>query len=104
MEEGGVEFGTQQEAALEVPTVRGTIVTEVPGEGFEVPSGIGEFEDAGGDPARDCPRRPIDGLVKIDRRKDWKLAEYETTEVGAADFSPRCEIQNEAVEARKQAG
>ena len=50
VEEGGVQLAAEQEAALGVPAERRAVVAEVAGEGLQVPGGVGEFEDARGDP------------------------------------------------------
>ena len=46
VEVGGVEFAAQQEAARFVPAKGRAGVAAVVGEGFQVPGGVGEFEDS----------------------------------------------------------
>ena len=50
VEEGGVQLAAQQEAPILVPPERRAGPTAVCREGFEVPGGVGEFENAGEKP------------------------------------------------------
>ena len=44
----GVEFGAEVGTALWVPDEGVAVIAHVLGEGLQVPGGVGEFEDAGG--------------------------------------------------------
>lgn len=42
---GGIEFASQEEAAIAIPTEGGTVVATVLGKGLEIPGGVGKFEN-----------------------------------------------------------
>ena len=46
VEEGGVEFAAEEEAALFVPSKRRAVPATVRCERFEIPSGVGQFKRA----------------------------------------------------------
>ena len=50
MEKGGVEFATEQKAPGFIPTKRRAIESAVLRERFQVPGGVGQFENAGEQP------------------------------------------------------
>ena len=47
VEEGGVEFALESEAAGGVPDEGLPLVAAVAGEGLEIPGGVGQLQDAG---------------------------------------------------------
>ena len=49
VKEGSVEFRPKEKTADGIPAERRAFVTDVLGEWFEVPGGVGKFEDAGED-------------------------------------------------------
>ncbi len=69
VEEGGVQLAAQQEAPILVPPERRAGPAAVLREGFEIPGGVGEFENAGSN--------EIAPLVSnIFRTYHWQLLKY----------------------------
>ena len=74
VEEGGVQLGAEQEAAVLVPAKRRAVEAAVTGEGLQVPGSVGKFEDAREEPI--CQvfcilPSTLSGIVF--RIQDWEL-------------------------------
>ena len=88
MEKRGVQFATKQKAPGFIPAERRAVEAAVLREGFQVPSGVGQFENAGQYPIAQgfAIARPRAGLGVGGRWEDGKLLRGSKRHVVAPQF------------------
>ena len=95
MEKGGVEFAAEQKAPGFIPAEGRAIESAVLRERFQVPSGVGQFENAGQYPIAQgfAVARPPAGLGVDSGWENGELLEDEEIEIDPAELLPTYIIQ-----------
>ena len=103
MEEGGVQFATEQEAAVVVPVERWAIVAAIGYERLMSPGGVGQLKDARQQPFANClGGAPWSWLVEALWRQHRDLLRDEKIEMGSAHFESGGVVANETRQQRRE--